>query len=115
MVKTNKMAEAIARFEAGESVMVVEYRVSKADKISWRDKAGSGKVLEAETLRHTVETPSGAFAVDERLPDKVTGAERLAELQKGGLTKGKKVLLVLTQLITQKGVTSARGSIELLT
>jgi len=113
MVKKSTKTEAVARWELGEVLIVAEYRGSKADQLKWRDKT-TGRQLEAETLRHTVEAGGGSFAVDERLAEGVKGAERIAELQKAGIVKGEKCLVVLTQLLTVKGVTSARGSLEVL-
>jgi hypothetical protein len=106
--------QAVSKFLAGEPIVFVEYRSSKAEVIKWRDKE-SRRVLTAAVLRHTVETDSGAIVVNERLsaefPDEVAQAQ-FCEYYKSVFVKGSKVLLHLKSLSTVKGIVMADGALE---
>lgn len=111
-MKKIKQAEATAEFLAGKFVVVGEYRASSAETVNYRDKT-TGRAASMESLRHTVETESGSFALDERVPDGAKASDVLASMKAAGLVKGSRVLVRLTSFLTQKGVTSARGTLEL--
>lgn len=110
-MKTQK--QITEEFLAGGLVLVGEYRATSIDKISWRDKETKA-ALSAEVMYHTVETATGSVKVNERLADGVTGEKRLAEIRGEGITKGKQVVVRFSELKTERGNVSLRGSIELL-
>jgi len=72
----------------------------------WRDK-GSGAMMEAEMLTHTVESGSESIAVNERQPDGWKAESYVCPFK-----KGQKVLLWIESMMTQKGLTSSRGQIQ---
>jgi len=103
-----KLNEVLQRIQAGERILIGEYRSSKCETINWRDKV-SGKPLSAAAVRHVVE-----FG-----PDSVVIAERTAEnfevaKFKAPASKGQKVACHFTEFLTERGVMSARGTLEVI-
>jgi len=101
-----KKAEAMKQWESGAALLCVEFRMSKCERINWRDKT-SGKAMSAPVLRHTVETATEAITVSERLDDNFN-----VETFKPAFQRGQRVLLHVTEMSTQGGVKSARGLLE---
>ena len=83
-----------------------EYRSSKAEMISWRDKA-SGRPMSAPMLRHTVEFGEQSVAVSERVPDNT----KLEDI-KVPFIKGERVFLVVSEYTTTKGLVACRGTLD---
>jgi len=113
-IKTLSKSEATLAFLAGEQVIVVEYRGSKVDHVQWRDKQ-SQRAMSGDFLRHTVESNSASFPVDQRLAEGETAQAVIAELEKAGLKKGDKCILRYTQLTSAKGRVEAKGVLEVFT
>jgi len=94
-------------FEAGELVLQMEYRTSKAETITWRDKVSKG-TMTAPVLRHTVEGKTGSFAVSERVDEKTFDPAKYVPPFK----KGEMVCLRFTSALTERGTTSFSGTLE---
>jgi len=75
-------ADAVKAFLAGAQLMVVEYRGSRTDHISWMDKTTRVR-KEADLCKHTVEAGPLSFAVTERMPDDWDPASLVAPFPKG--------------------------------
>jgi len=110
-MKTQK--QVVEEFLAGGFLLVGEYRATAVDKISWRDKV-TKQAMSAEVIYHTVETATGSFKVNERLADGAKGETRLAEIRAEGIVKGKQVVVRYSEVTTERGNVSLRGTIELL-
>jgi hypothetical protein len=100
------MDDAIGLFKKGHQVVVVEYRNSVAETITWRDKE-SQKAMSAPILRHNVETETGPMVVDER-----QGEGFRPEDYKAPFKKGQRCLLHFNDMETQRGVLRARGVLQ---
>lgn len=103
-----KKADAVKLWESGAMCVVVEFRRSIAETISWRDKT-SGKALTAPVVRHTVESGIATITVNERVADDFNVAAFKPPFEKGA-----RVLLQFTELHTEKGNVSARGTLTAL-
>lgn len=95
-------------FLQGQRLLVCEYRSSKIESINWRDKS-TGRAMEAKLLRHVIEAGPDSISVVERLPDdfKIDGWQP-------PFKKGAPVVLRYTEFSIDKGMLSARGSLESL-
>jgi len=102
-------AEAVKQWEAGKPLVCVEYRSSRVDHIAWRDKT-NGRAMEANILRHTVETADGSVSVSERMADDWDGKTFTPPCEKGG-----RCVLIVSEWRVEKGVISIRGKLEKLT
>lgn len=102
------LSEASKLFLAGGRLLVGEYRSSKAENITWRDKQ-SGKPMHAATLRHIVECGGDSVVVSDYLPDGQT-----AEGYKPPFTKGQPVIISVTSIQVDKGLVSCRGQMSAL-
>jgi hypothetical protein len=112
MHDTNKaisLKDAAELWRQGAQCLVVEYRNTVAEVIQWRDRE-TQKMMTAPVLRHNVETQSGPLIVQER-----TGEGFDAAAYKSPFTKGQRYLLWFSELATQRGVTTGRGMLQLLT
>lgn len=98
----------LPRIEKGEFLTIGEYRHSKSEMISWRDKT-NGRPMTAPILRHTVECGDTSVAVSERLPDSITKLEDIPPVK---FAKGEPVILVLEELTKNLGLVSAKGKLE---
>jgi len=103
--KTITKAEALAQLQGGVFGAFVEYRMSTAEVINWRDKA-TGKAMSAPIVRHTVETATASIAVAERVPDDFNVAAF-----KPTIKKGAKCFLVMSEYMTERGSVKARGEL----
>ena len=101
--------QAVEIFLAGAFVAVGEYRMSKAEMISWHDKQ-NGQAKSAPMLRHTVEVGSISVALSERVPDRT----KIEDI-KVPFNKGESVFVHLDELASVKGSVSGRGRLEKLT
>jgi len=99
-------AEALKQVESGVLGTFVEFRKSIAEIIKWRDKAGSGKMLQAPTLRHTVESETSTISVNERVEDTFDVLTYRPPFEKGA-----KCFLIVTEYRTERGNVSARGEL----
>lgn len=106
-----KKVDAEKLVGAGALAVIAEYRSSKPEHIRWRDKQ-TGKAMEADMLRHTVEVGDASIAVSDRLEEGETGEGKIAKL---GVKKGQKVLLRFSEITTERGLISARGTLEAIT
>lgn len=98
--------EAVSRWMDGELLAIGEYRMSRAEMLNWRDKT-NGQARSAPMLSHTIECGNISLTVAERIPDNV----KLDDL-KIPWSKGQKVVVHFNQLTTEKGLVSARGSLD---
>jgi len=90
---------------AGERLLVGDYRLGKAEAITYRDK--SGKTANAVVLRHTLECGNDVIAVSVFADDSVK-----AETWKPPFAKGTKVVVRLESLVIDKGTITVRGDIQ---
>lgn len=102
--------DAHKRFEAGACMVVCEYRSSRVDHIAWRDKT-TGKAMQADLLRHTVEVGNTTVSVAQRLAEDVDPNRFVANFP---LKKGDKCVMHFTQWHVERGATSANGELEKL-
>jgi len=102
--------DAHKAFEAGSRLVVCEYRSSRVDHIEWRDKT-TGKAMQADLLRHTVEMGNTTLSVAQRLPENADPHKFAASFP---IKKGDKCVLHFTQWRVEKGATSATGELERL-
>jgi len=102
-------AEFVKSVESGATMVACEYRSSRVDSIQWRDKV-TGKALQANILRHTVEVGTTSVAVSERMPDDWDGKTFNAPV-----SKGERAVLEFSDWRTEKGVTQIRGKLHKLT
>jgi hypothetical protein len=100
------MSEVRKRWEAGELVLVGEYRMSKKEILEWRDKT-SGRPLSAPLLRHTIEFGSVSVQMAERVPDNVKLEDIVVHF-----IKGDQVAAAITEWVVSKGSVSCRGTLE---
>jgi len=101
-------SELVERVLKGEPLLAVEYRSSKAERISYRDKeTKTAQVL--VLLSHTVENATGSIRVSERVEDTFDPDKYVAPYEKGA-----RVVLVLQSLQVARGITTASGKLELL-
>lgn len=100
--------EFVDRVQSGALLVLGEYRMSKQEMISWRDKQ-TGRPMSAPVLRHTVEFGDMAVAVSERLPDSITKLEEVPPIP---FKKGQRVVLHLDELTRSLGMVAARGRLE---
>ena len=101
-----KKQELIDGIIAGKFLALGEYRSGKVDRIDYRDnKTGQAKTF--MKITHHVEVGSMPVIFSEKIPDGVS-----PESIKIPHVKGKMVVCSIQSLSTEKGVTSARGSIE---
>jgi len=101
-----KLADAIKVWQSGSPVLLVEYRNSQAETIKWRDKE-TRRMMEAPSLRHSVETADSAIVVNERPAETMDVNKYVAPFR-----KGQKVLLHVQSLTTERGIVSARGILQ---
>ena len=99
----SQVSDYAAEWERGEFIAVGEYRLSKAEMISWRDKQ-TGRAMTAPMLRHTVEFAAGSVQVAERVPEN-TRIEDIAV----PFRKGERVVVYFSELAQSKGSFTARG------
>lgn len=105
-VKAIKLSEALANWQKGAAVLLVEYRHSIAETIQWRDRA-SGKAMSAGILRHTCETEREAIIVNERQGDTFRPDDYVSPFK-----KGQRVLLHITNYTTERGVVKVDGHLQ---
>jgi len=103
-----KEKDMIAGILAGQRLLKVEYRGSKVELIKWRDKE-SGRSREAWTVRHMVESGPDSIVVHERTDEGFDAAKWQAPLK-----KGQAAVFHCDALITEKGLVSGRGRLEVL-
>lgn len=100
--------EIIDRIFAGEFLAVGEYRNSRAEMLTWRDKT-NGQQRSAPILRHTVEFGNVSAAVNERVPDGTKIEDIHVPFNKGDM-----VVCALTELSQNLGQVAARGALSRL-
>jgi len=104
-----RLNELVERVQAGEFLVVGEYRMSKAEMLNWVDKT-NGQRKSAPILRHTVEFGNESVAVNERVPD----GTKLEDI-KINYIKGDRVVLHVQERISERGLVACRGQLEKLT
>lgn len=105
-MNTNTQNQILAHIEKGDFATLGEYRMSKAEMLSWRDKQ-TGQARSAPVLRHTVEVGDKSITVNERVPDNT----KLEDIRIPH-HKGDPVVLVITELAIDRGIVSCRGTLE---
>lgn len=101
-------ATATAKILAGERIFVCEYRSSKCENITWRDK-DTGRSQSAHIVRHTLESGPDSLILNERTGDNFDASKWAAPAK-----KGQTVVVHVTELKTERGMLSARGTLEVL-
>jgi hypothetical protein len=86
--------------------MIAEFVASKPEHIEWQDSE-TGKMREAEMLRHNVVSGDEVFAVNER-----TKADFVATKYVSPFKRGQKVVIVITSLSRIKGMTKYGGELH---
>lgn len=101
-------AAVIDRLNKGEAVCVAEYRGTRIDKISFRNKQNPAKMDERVILRHALEMGPGQLQCVEWTPDGTTpdGVAKTITLKKGQL-----VLVSVKKMISEKGNTEISGEL----
>jgi len=100
--------EAFELWLKGSQILIVEYRNSVAETISWRDRE-TNKMLSAAILRHNVETDSGPLIINERMGEGFDPKSYASPF-----TKGKRYVCHFTEMATARGVTTGRGTLQTL-
>jgi len=102
-MKTSELTQRLLR---GGCFIVGEYRVAKAETITYRDKI-TGKSAQFASIGHHIETGNEAVTVQERVPD---GADisKFTPPHK----KGQQVVVTVSTLERVGGFLRATGSIE---
>lgn len=98
-----KKQELIDGVLSGQSYLVVEFRGSKVEQITYRDAKTQQKASFWKQTHH-VELASNPVVVSERIPDGVDPAAI-----KSPFKKGQTVVLHLTKMESVNGITSAQG------
>lgn len=101
-----KKAEAFKLIEAGELIVIGEYRSSDAQSITYRDKT-TGRMAEMDTLGHTVEFGNHSIKLRERTEDNFK-----PDQYKAPYKKGQKVVVQLESLLREKGVYTGSGKLQ---
>lgn len=109
-----KNEEIVGLLRQGKPLVIGEYRRSKAEVITWRDKE-SGRPMSAPSIRHTVETPDETFEVSDfiEVPEGKT-AEDIVRAFVPLFNKGAEVLVVVKGWQAAKGVVKCRGELHAL-
>jgi len=100
--------EAIAAFEQGQPVVLVEYRSSQCTVIEWRDKT-TGKPEKFPKLTHNVELGILSVQVSERVTGDLDPTKYTPSFK-----KGQRCVLRLTGFTQEKGCYKASGTLEAL-
>lgn len=98
--------QVIEAMMSGSRIFVGEFRATKTDHITWRDK-DSGRRLEADLIRHTVECGADTIMVNERLPD----GQDITKMS-WPFKKGDRVVVHVESMEVNKGFTQVRGRLE---
>lgn len=108
IAKPVTMAEAVAKFQAGQPCLLVEYRSSVAERIKWRDKE-SRATLEAPILRHNCEAVDGTpYIINERVDEKLFDEKAYRQTT---FKKGDKALLQFATMVIDKGIKHFGGTL----
>lgn len=100
------MEKASQEWASGSFLVIGEYRNSRSEMLNWRDKQ-TGASKSAPILRHTVEVGNTSCAVNERVPDNTKLEDIRIPWRKGEI-----VAVRLTEMSTDKGMVSLRGTLE---
>jgi len=100
--------QATDGFLAGVPAIVLTYHSAKAETIQYRDKQ-THQAAKFNSLRHTCLTDGGAVIWQERVPD-----EFKADSYVSPYKRGDKILVSVTSLQNQNGVTTISGAGEAL-
>lgn len=101
-----KKADAFKLIEAGELVVIGEYRSSDAQTINYRDKT-TGRMTDMDMLSHTVEFGSNSVKLRERTDDNFK-----PDQYKAPYKKGQRVVVQLESLLREKGVYTGSGKLQ---
>src|ERR1039458_10383122 len=91
---------------SGKVLATGEYRMSKAEMHSWRDKV-NGQAKSGAFLTHTVEVGDVAITLSERVPE----GSKIEDIRVP-FTKGEGVVIFFDSLLSSKGIVSGRGKLE---
>lgn len=100
------LADAVKAFQAGEKVLLVEVRNSKAEVINYRDKV-TQKPMSFAQIRHAIEICDGTAVVGQRVPEGFN-----PETYSSGMPKGSKALLRYDSCTMEKGITHFNGTLH---
>jgi len=110
MSQKHTEADAIRLFKAGRMVLVVEYRGSSVDHITWTDKQTRVR-KEADLCKHTVEVGSRSMMVNERMAEDWDGRAAAGRFEAGQFPfpKGTRCVLEYKWVSQERGVLEAEG------
>jgi len=91
---------------AGKFKIVAEYRLGRAERITWRD-GDSGKQLTAPAVRHTLEAGDMVLILNERVPENYD-----IVAFKAPHPKGTKVVIDVTGFTMVRGVPNLQGTLQ---
>lgn len=101
-----KQTELTAKVMAGGVFAVGEYRLAKAETITYRDKL-TGKSASFSAISHSIETGNEAITVQERVPDGADISKFVPPFKKGQI-----ILVTIGTLERVGGFLRASGSME---
>lgn len=102
------LQEATNQWQAGSMTMVVEYRSSVAENITWRDKT-TGRTETMGKITHNCEMGTLSLPVSERVP---SGAAVDVPNYKAPFKKGQQCLLTFESILRDKGNWKVNGRLE---
>jgi hypothetical protein len=105
---TMKKADAFKAIEAGEPILIGEYRSHAAETINYRDKT-TGRMAELVTLSHNIEFGPRSVKIRERVEENFK-----PDQYKSPFKKGSRVAVVIDSFTREKGVYSGSGKVEAL-
>lgn len=94
-------------FDAGTLMVQLEYRSSKCENISWRDKNPPHATLKGVAVTHSCENNTEAIIISERVPDDFD-VKTFAPPFK----RGQKVICYFDDVSKNKGVMTLRGKLK---
>lgn len=91
--------EVTKMFEEGKAVLLVEYRSSRAERITYRDKVTRATVQMA-VLRHSCEAADGSpYMVNERVAENFDEKGYHSAFQ-----RGQRAVLIFTSMTVERGI-----------
>ena len=102
------LEQALSDWKNGALIAVAEYRTSRAETITWRDRE-TQRTLKGVTLTHSIEVGGTTTMLSERVPDEFDPKQ-----YQSPFTKGENVLVHIDSITRNKGVTTIYGKLEKL-
>lgn len=102
------LSEATTQWQNGSNILIVEYRSSTAEVITYRDKS-TGRMEKMNRLTHNCELGNISLPVSERIPD---GSVLEPATYKAPYQKGQRCLLTFESILKEKGAYKVNGRLE---